>query len=114
MIKADSIDRYKISNKVYFAVTDGWKPPEKPLVEYKKKYEMIRYKGPDDLVKCDVCLEMIADPCNELLYCDLCDFCVHRDCYGSELKKGIPEGNLLRSIILFEKVIDSAKDVNSW
>ena len=72
-------------------------PPQKALTELKRKYEAIRYRGLDELEKCDVCLETVADPGNELLYCDLCDFCVHRDCYGSELKLGIPEGSPLLS-----------------
>lgn len=46
----------------------------------------------DDHIICDVCRSPDAEEGNEMVFCDLCNICVHQACYGIE---NIPEGDWL-------------------
>ena len=39
---------------------------------------------------CDICLDEEYDEGDEIVVCETCLVAVHRGCYGSELKLGIP------------------------
>ena len=40
----------------------------------------------DDKSRCDTCLANISTMDNQLVFCDLCNACVHQECYMRELK----------------------------
>jgi hypothetical protein len=46
----------------------------------------------DDHIICDVCRSPDAEEGNEMVFCDLCNICVHQACYGIT---EIPEGDWL-------------------
>lgn len=46
----------------------------------------------DDHIVCDICRSPDAEDGNEMVFCDLCNICVHQACYGIEQ---IPDGEWL-------------------
>jgi hypothetical protein len=46
----------------------------------------------DATIPCDVCGETDAEEGNEMIFCDVCNVCVHQACYGIRF---IPEGSWL-------------------
>ncbi|XP_066936636.1 protein Jade-1-like [Clytia hemisphaerica] len=46
----------------------------------------------DESTQCNVCLSPDAEDGNEIIFCDVCNMCVHQHCYGV---LEIPEGNWL-------------------
>ena len=46
----------------------------------------------DDHIVCDICRSPDAEDGNEMVFCDLCNICVHQACYGIQV---IPDGEWL-------------------
>ena len=47
----------------------------------------------DEDIECDACLDNEYDEGDEIVICEACLVGVHRSCYGSELRYGIPSGD---------------------
>lgn len=46
----------------------------------------------DDSIVCDVCRDPESEESNEMVFCDMCNICVHQACYGVTM---IPDGSWL-------------------
>lgn len=57
----------------------------------KKTEEGLGIEYDEDIV-CEVCRSPESEECNEMVFCDGCDICVHQACYGIQK---IPEGSWL-------------------
>ncbi|KAK3100521.1 hypothetical protein FSP39_021267 [Pinctada imbricata] len=81
-----------IDEWVMETVIEGLEAQCHERMQQKKKTEEglgIEY---DEDVVCAVCASPESEECNEMVFCDGCDICVHQACYGIQ---AIPEGSWL-------------------